>query len=99
MLLLLVFSLATPLGALFSFPFFAQSGPVYIAYLTALTAGSLLYIATGELLPEVFHTRSQRWLKLGLFLVGILLITGLAPSHRYYIHSSMQCKPICSNLL
>ena len=80
-LLLLVFSLATPAGALFSLPFFAQSGSVYIGYMTALTAGSLLYIATGELLPEVFHTRSQRWLKLGLFLAGLVLITVLGPSH------------------
>ena len=79
-LLLLLFSLATPVGALFSFPIFSQSGSTYVAYLTALTAGSLLYIATGELLPEVFHTRSQRWLKLGLFLAGLVLITFLSPS-------------------
>ena len=83
MLLLLAFSLATRAGALFSLPFFAQSGSVYIGYLTALTAGSLLYIATGELLPEVFHTRSQRWLKLGLFLAGLILITVLGPSHSH----------------
>ena len=80
-LLLLLFSLATPAGALFSFPFFSLSGSTYVAYLTALTAGSLLYIATGELLPEVFHTRSQRWLKLGLFLAGLVLITVIGPSH------------------
>lgn len=78
--LLLIFSIATPLGALISFPFFSEGGAIYVSNLTALTAGSLLYIATGELLPEVFHTRSKRWLKLGLFLAGLVLISSLGPA-------------------
>jgi zinc transporter ZupT len=36
--------------------------------------GTFLYVATGDLLPEVFHTRKNRWQNLGLLITGILLM-------------------------
>ena len=73
-LLLLLFSFITPAAALISFPFFSAPEYASVQYLSALTAGSLLYVATGELLPEVFHTKARRWGKLGLMLLGMALI-------------------------
>jgi len=69
--LLFVFSVSTPGSAVLSHYIFAAQDQNYVAYLSALTAGSLLYVATGELLPEVFHTRSKKWLKLFLLMAGI----------------------------
>jgi zinc transporter ZupT len=70
--LLLLFSLMTPLGAAIVAPMATSANGVFLANLTGLTAGSFLYVTTGELLPEVFHTSEKRWLKLGLFLTGLI---------------------------
>jgi len=51
------------------------------AFLTGLTAGSFLYVATGDLLPEVFHTRERLWLKMGLLLLGIVIVGVLGLAH------------------
>ncbi len=71
--LLLVFSISTPGAAIFSHFIFTSQNQTYVAYLSALTAGSLLYVATGELLPEVFHTGANKWPKLALLILGIVV--------------------------
>ncbi len=71
---LVLFSLVTPIGAFLFTPLFADGGHEMMAALTGLTAGSFLYIATGVLLPEVFHTRELRWWKLALLLCGIVIV-------------------------
>ncbi len=71
---LVVFSISTPGAALLSYFIFNAGNSEYVTYLSALTAGSLLYVATGELLPEVFHTSGKKWFKLGLLLMGIASI-------------------------
>ena len=53
--------------------------------LSALSAGSFLYVAVGHLLPEVFHEKGGRlgkvlFLLLGVFLSAIPLFFGEAPS-------------------
>ena len=73
-LLLFVFSFSTPGAAVISLPLFSHAHGTYTANLSALTAGSLLYVATGELLPEVFHTSTRKWLKLALLITGIAVI-------------------------
>jgi len=70
-LLLLVFSFSTPGAALLSHFIFNAQNQTFVSYLNALTAGTLLYVATGELLPEVFHTSAKKWPKLGLLILGI----------------------------
>lgn len=74
---ILLFSLMTPLGALMFGPLFSDLSPELFEYLTALTAGTFLYVATGDLLPEVFHTMDNRWLKLVLLVIGVAVISVL----------------------
>ncbi len=75
--LLLIFSLMTPIGALALAPLFSTIGDSGINLLAGFTAGTFLYVATGDLLPEVFHTKDKRWVKLGLVLIGILFISSM----------------------
>jgi len=73
-LVLLIFSISTPGAAVLSHFIFTSQNQTFVAHLNALTAGSLLYVATGELLPEVFHTSAKKWLKLCLLILGIAVI-------------------------
>ncbi len=71
---LAIFSLMTPLGALGLSPLLHNMGPTAGAVTTGIATGSFLYIATGELLPEVFHDYKRRWSNFALMIVGIVLI-------------------------
>lgn len=72
--MLLLFSLMTPAGALIIGPVLAGAGGEALSHLTALTTGTFMYVATADLLPEVFHTKEHRWSKLILLLIGIVAI-------------------------
>ncbi len=58
--LLLTFALMTPFGALIAYLLMADLSPDSIAIPTALAAGTFLYVATMDLLPEAFHIRVRR---------------------------------------
>ena len=75
---ILLFSLMTPLGAALFVPLASAASSEAVAIMTGLTAGSFLYVATGDLLPEVFHTRENRWLKLSLLVAGVALVALLS---------------------
>ncbi|MEA1980561.1 MAG: ZIP family metal transporter [candidate division Zixibacteria bacterium] len=74
-LFLILFSLMTPLGALAFAPIVKLAGSLTIEILTAFTAGTFLYVATADILPEVFHTREKKWIKLLLLIIGIIVIS------------------------
>lgn len=78
LLYLTAFALMTPIGALVlgQIPVFA--GKTNMPTLTGMVTGSFLYIATGELLPEVFHGRHRQWVKLALLIVGVLSVSFFA---------------------
>ncbi len=80
-LLLALFSLSAPIGALLFSPVLSYAGDSLIRILTGITAGTFLYIATGDLLPEVFHTKDNRWLKLALLIAGIVFMTLFGGGH------------------
>jgi zinc transporter ZupT len=75
-LLLIAYSLVTPVGIaagrLFAHGFHWMPGPA-----EGLAAGTFLYVAVGELLPEVFHGRADRGMKVLLVLLGIAASTAL----------------------
>lgn len=75
--LIVLFSLMTPVGAIAFTPIFSLLPQEMLEYLTALTAGTFLYVATGDLLPEVFHTHENRWLKLLLLILGVVIMIAL----------------------
>lgn len=78
-LLLLVglFSLATPAGILVGDALTTQVGPAGVAIVTALAAGTFLYVCLCELLVEVFHHREDSLLRLALLAIGIALMVVL----------------------
>lgn len=71
---LLVFALMTPLGAIVLGSVMRMGNGFALDAMLGLTAGTFLYVAVGELLPEVFHTKANRWRKLLLMILGILLV-------------------------
>lgn len=81
-LLLAAYALVTPLGILAGRAFAGgirlQSDALGAA--EGLAAGTFLYVAVGELLPEVFHGRIDRKLKI------LLLLAGVAASSALLIH-------------
>ncbi|MEC7231854.1 MAG: ZIP family metal transporter [Planctomycetota bacterium] len=73
------FSLITPAGLLLGARVSALLGASGASILTALSAGTFLYVSLCELLPEVFHRRQDGPLKIGLLLIGI--------SAMWYVHA------------
>ncbi len=59
-LLLGSFALMTPLGALIAVPLYEQLSGANLLVPTTLAAGTFLYVATMDLLPEAFHEGEQR---------------------------------------
>ncbi len=58
--LLFVFACMTPLGAVAAYVLMSDLSPVSIRVPTALAAGTFLYVATMDLLPEAFHVKGRR---------------------------------------
>ncbi len=81
LLLLTAFSLMAPVGALLMAPLVKAENDILLSPLVGLTSGTFLYVAVGELLPEVFHTRHQRWLKLALLFIGAIIMGVLSFHH------------------
>ena len=70
---LLLFALLTPLCMLAGMPILAQVGDREIDVVTALAAGTFLYVCLAELLPEVFHHREDNVAKFVGIALGIAL--------------------------
>ncbi len=71
-------ALATPIGALATFFFLRGIDSGFLGILLAVAAGSFLYVAASDLIPEI-HKKSK-WLNIVLTLVGVMvpiLIQGL----------------------
>lgn len=79
--LLVLFALMTPLGALLFGPIFSNISEESLAPFLGLTAGTFLYVAVSELLPEVFHTKEKQYAKLALVIIGIIIMAFLGESH------------------
>jgi zinc and cadmium transporter len=75
LVLVSLFALITPLAALGRAALWPHLGDGSQALLTAFAAGTFLYVALCDLLPEVFHERRDGVVKAGL------LVAGVAVSH------------------
>lgn len=64
----------TPIGALVLSRVVPVEGNLALSMLTGLVSGTFLYVATGNLLPEVFHLRERRGLNLILLVIGAALM-------------------------
>jgi zinc and cadmium transporter len=70
-ILLALFAAMPSIGALLFEPVLGTSSDKTFAFLLGMMTGTFLYVATGDLLPEVFHGKARQWRNLGLLLVGI----------------------------
>ena len=75
--LVLAFALITPLGILLGGVLLAGIGEQGVLHLTALAAGTFLFVCLGELLPEVFHHREDVLAKIVLLAAGVAIMWGL----------------------
>ena len=66
-----LFSLVTPAGILFGSWMVNQLSSYGVAVLTSLAAGTFLFVALCDLLPEVFHDKQDELAKVALLLAGI----------------------------
>ncbi|MFG0316620.1 MAG: ZIP family metal transporter [Planctomycetota bacterium JB042] len=72
--LMVLFAFVTPAGMLLGAALAERLGPHAEAIVTALAAGTFLYVCLCELLPEVFHHREDGFAKIGLLAGGIGLM-------------------------
>jgi zinc transporter ZupT len=71
LLLILGFSLVTPAGVLLGSLVSRQLDGFGVEVMTALAAGTFLFVALCDLLPEVFHRRIDAAIKVLLLFVGV----------------------------
>lgn len=74
---LVVLCSMTPIGALVLSRVVPVEGNLALSMLTGIVAGTFLYVATGNLLPEVFHLRQKRGLNLALLVLGAVIMAAL----------------------
>lgn len=69
-----LFALVTPAGILLGQALVSTLGDRGMAIVTALAAGTFLFVCLCELLPEVFHHREDPWVKVLLLAAGVALM-------------------------
>lgn len=79
-LYLLLFALMTPLGAALTVVLAPAgelgAGSQLYSWISALTSGVFLYVATADILPEVMHSRAAMGWKLLLLSAGMVIMWG-----------------------
>jgi len=73
--LLAVFALAAPVGYFLSNLLLAHANMIVTGLATAFAGGSLLYVATADLLPIIHAQTRKKYAIVSLFLAGIILMT------------------------
>lgn len=81
MLFVALFALAAPLGYLLSDIVLSGVDEVTVGLAAAFAGGSLLYIATTDLLPVIHSTSKNKYLSVSAFLLGVLLMSVFAEHH------------------
>lgn len=74
MLLLLFFSLLTPLGGILAMWLLRGVGEATLGALLGVASGTFLFIATSDLLPHAHEDHSSRFRNLAAVLLGMLVI-------------------------
>lgn len=75
--LLLAFAVAAPLGFFLSDLFLSHSSEMITALATAFAGGSLLYVATADLLPVIHAEGKKKFSVVIMFIIGLVGITAL----------------------
>lgn len=72
--LLALFAAMPSIGALLFAPLVEHSSEQLYSLIVGCMTGTFLYVATADLLPEVFHSKSNRWQNLALLVIGIAVM-------------------------
>ena len=77
MILMAIFSLATPVGVLIGMKIHGSNELVNIIF-SSLAGGTFLYLSASEVIVEDFSVNIKNWTKLFFFIGGAMFITGLS---------------------
>ena len=77
MILMAIFSLATPVGVLIGMKIHGSNELVNIIF-SSLAGGTFLYLSASEVIVEEFSVNIKKWTKLFFFIGGAMFITGLS---------------------
>jgi zinc transporter ZupT len=75
---IILFALAAPIGYILSDLLIDHLDTSLTSLITAFAGGSLLYIATSDLLPVIHSTTKKKYLMISLFLIGVI---GMSSAH------------------
>lgn len=75
MLFLTLFALAAPIGYILSDIILSHLSESFSGLATAFAGGSLLYVATADLLPVIHSQTKQKYLTVTLFCLGVIGMT------------------------
>lgn len=90
----ILFSFATPVGALLSWLFLSDLTGTSLHFAVAFSAGTFLAIATADLLPQIHSPAEGRWGNLAALFAGILLMwlsaldAGHGHGHDHDLHAA-----------
>jgi zinc transporter ZupT len=80
-ILVILFAFAAPLGYILSDLVLSNMNEITVGLAAAFAGGSLLYIATTDLLPVIHSTTKNKYLSIFAFLLGVLFMTLFAEHH------------------
>jgi len=86
LLLLLLFSLLTPLGGALALLALRNASTEFLGLAVGVAAGTFLFIATTDLLPHAHAHHERRYRKLTAVLIGILVSALISRSH--FLHTT-----------
>jgi zinc transporter ZupT len=72
-----LFALAAPIGFFISDMLLSGSSILFTGLATAFAGGSLLYVATADLLPVIHSQTKKKYATVALFIIGCILMTGV----------------------
>jgi zinc transporter 9 len=82
-ILILIFSLITPVAGLLALPFGYWFHALNPAIPMALATGTFLYVATCDLLPEAFSAKNNRFVVFAWLMLGIVVMALLHAGHAH----------------
>jgi zinc transporter ZupT len=72
-----LFALAAPIGFILSDMILAHLSPIFTGLITAFAWGSLLYVATADLLPVIHSQTNKKYITVSVFILGTLAMSSM----------------------
>lgn len=75
--LLVIFALAAPIGYILSDIILNNTSPIFTGLATAFAGGSLLYVATADLLPVIHSQTKNKYATVLFFIIGAIAMSSV----------------------